>query len=270
MLYRPQAGRAARRGAAPTSEVINDLLRRLGSDDPTLSTRPTARWSPKPSRRSGYRRARRDRKDRLHRPRPRPMPTPASPMALPGPTGAIRFAPELAGRRGQEGLSSGSAIPPRCRASPTTGTSPKRSMPTHPFRLATSPARGFLNSSFHRNPRQPEARRACRRVLIHPDDAARLGIAEGERVTRRQPARRGGADGAISSTACRRGVLIAEGIHPNKAHRGGKGINTLIGSDPVAPFGGAAFHDTRGLGQAQVVSRRRRPRRTRPSAPARK
>jgi len=39
------------------------------------------------------------------------------------------------------------------------------------------------------------------------------------------------------------GVLIAEGIHPNRAHRGGKGINTLIGSDQVPPFGGVAFHD---------------------------
>lgn len=28
------------------------------------------------------------------------------------------------------------------------------------------------------------------------------------------------------------------------AHRDGAGINTLIGSDPVRPFGGAAFQDT--------------------------
>ena len=41
----------------------------------------------------------------------------------------------------------------------------------------------------------------------------------------------------------RRGVLIAEGIHPNAAHAGGRGINTLIGADPVRPFGGVAFHD---------------------------
>jgi hypothetical protein len=40
-----------------------------------------------------------------------------------------------------------------------------------------------------------------------------------------------------------RRVLIAEGVHPNSAHGGGRGINTLIGSDPVRPFGGAAFHD---------------------------
>ena len=38
-------------------------------------------------------------------------------------------------------------------------------------------------------------------------------------------------------------MLIAEGIHPNKAHANGKGINTLIGSDPIKPFGGVAFHD---------------------------
>jgi anaerobic selenocysteine-containing dehydrogenase len=41
----------------------------------------------------------------------------------------------------------------------------------------------------------------------------------------------------------RTGVVIAEGIHPNSAHAGGKGINTLIGSDPVKPFGGVGFHD---------------------------
>ena len=39
------------------------------------------------------------------------------------------------------------------------------------------------------------------------------------------------------------GVLIAEGIHKNASHRNGKGINTLIGSDQVPPFGGVAFHD---------------------------
>ena len=42
-----------------------------------------------------------------------------------------------------------------------------------------------------------------------------------------------------------RGVVIAEGIWPNRAHRGGAGINTLIGADAVAPYGGAAFHDAK-------------------------
>jgi hypothetical protein len=43
----------------------------------------------------------------------------------------------------------------------------------------------------------------------------------------------------------RRGVLIAEGVWPNRAHPYGRGINTLTGADAVAPFGGAAFHDNR-------------------------
>lgn len=111
-----------------------------------------------------------------------------------------------------------------------------------PFRLATSPARAFLNSSFSETAgsrkRHPEPS-----VFIHPDDAADLGIAE------RDPVTLGNRRGEVALVASlysgmQRGVLIAEGIHPNSAHRNGVGINTLIGSDPVKPFGGAAFHDT--------------------------
>jgi anaerobic selenocysteine-containing dehydrogenase len=43
----------------------------------------------------------------------------------------------------------------------------------------------------------------------------------------------------------RRGVLIAESIWPNDAYPDGRGINTLTGADPVAPYGGAAFHDNK-------------------------
>ncbi len=111
-----------------------------------------------------------------------------------------------------------------------------------PFRLATSPARAFLNSSFSETAgskkRHPEPT-----VFIHPDDAAALGVAEGDMVAL------GNARGEVPLKAVyfegiQRGVLIAEGIHPNSAHGNGAGINTLIGSDQVRPFGGAAFHDT--------------------------
>jgi len=111
----------------------------------------------------------------------------------------------------------------------------------HPFRLATSPSRGFLNSTFSETPgskkRQPEPT-----VFIRPDDAADLGIADGDAVTL------GNRRGEVGLTArlfdgLQRGVLIAEGVHANKSHRGGQGINTLIGADPAPPFGGAAFHD---------------------------
>jgi anaerobic selenocysteine-containing dehydrogenase len=111
-----------------------------------------------------------------------------------------------------------------------------------PFRLATSPSRSFLNSTFAETAgsrkRQPEPT-----VFVHPEDAADLGIANGDPVTLGN--RRGEvALKAVFFDGMQRGVLIAEGIHPNSAHRNGVGINTLIGSDQVRPFGGAAFHDT--------------------------
>jgi anaerobic selenocysteine-containing dehydrogenase len=111
----------------------------------------------------------------------------------------------------------------------------------HPFRMATSPARSFLNSSFSETPGSRK-RVGAPSLLIHPEDAAALGIADGAAL------KVGNRRGEVPLKAncfdgIRRGVVIAEGIHPNSAHAGGAGINTLIGSDPVRPFGGAAFHD---------------------------
>jgi anaerobic selenocysteine-containing dehydrogenase len=110
-----------------------------------------------------------------------------------------------------------------------------------PFRLATSPSRGFLNSSFSETAGSRK-RQPAPAVLIRADDAAANGIADGDRV------RLGNHRGTVELTAkifdgMQQGVLIAEGIHPNTAHGGGQGINTLIGSDQIPPFGGAAFHD---------------------------
>ncbi|MBA89418.1 MAG: dehydrogenase [Phyllobacteriaceae bacterium] len=113
----------------------------------------------------------------------------------------------------------------------------------HPFRLATSPAPQFLNSTFTETP--GSSRREGRpELMIHPDDAAEKGIADGARVEI------GNARGEVVLHArlfegVRRGVVIAEGIWPNAAHERGEGINVLTGADSVAPYGGAAFHDTK-------------------------
>jgi anaerobic selenocysteine-containing dehydrogenase len=113
----------------------------------------------------------------------------------------------------------------------------------HPFRLATSPARSFLNSSFNETPgsRQREGRPT---VMMHPHDAKGLGLADGDKVVLGNP--RGEVrlhvklfDGVVP------GVLIAESIHPNAAYEDGRGINTLTGADTGQPFGGAAFHDNK-------------------------
>jgi anaerobic selenocysteine-containing dehydrogenase len=113
----------------------------------------------------------------------------------------------------------------------------------HPFRLATSPARNFLNSTFTEMPTS-RARERRPEVMIHPDDAAALGIGDGAAVVL------GNTRGQVRLHArlfdgVRRGVLIAESIWPNAAYPDGRGINTLTGADPIAPYGGAAFHDNR-------------------------
>ncbi|MBB3310885.1 anaerobic selenocysteine-containing dehydrogenase [Rhizobium sp. BK196] len=115
--------------------------------------------------------------------------------------------------------------------------------PEHPFRLATSPARNFLNSSFTetRTSRQKEGRPE---VMINPVDAEANGVGDGDLV------RIGNVRGDLRIHArvtieVKPGVLIAEGLWPNKAHVDGEGINVLTGADPVAPYGGAAVHDNK-------------------------
>lgn len=113
----------------------------------------------------------------------------------------------------------------------------------HPFRLATSPARNFLNSTFNETPAS-RTREGRPTLLMHPDDAAGTGLSDGA------PALVGNRRGTVRLhvklfAGVRRGVVIAESIWPNHAYDDGRGINTLTGADAIAPFGGAAFHDNR-------------------------
>lgn len=113
----------------------------------------------------------------------------------------------------------------------------------HAFRLATSPARNFLNTTFNETPTSL-GREQRPTVMIHPDDAASLSIADGDKVILGNPRGEVRLHAKIFE-GVRRGVLIAESIWPNSAFEDGRGINTLTGADPVAPYGGAAFHDNR-------------------------
>ena len=111
-----------------------------------------------------------------------------------------------------------------------------------PFRLVAAPARSFLNTTFTE---MPSTRRRENRptLLVHPADAARLGIAEGGRV------RLGNARGEVVLHArlvegAQPGVVVAESIWPHADHDGGIGINALTSDEPALPDGGAVFHDT--------------------------
>ena len=111
-----------------------------------------------------------------------------------------------------------------------------------PFRLTTSPARAFLNSSFNETPGSIK-REGRPSVMVHPEDMAVLQIVDGDAVVL------GNARGQVhvfakSHAGQQRGVMVAEGIWPNTAYADGCGINSLTGADQPAPAGGGTFHDS--------------------------
>jgi anaerobic selenocysteine-containing dehydrogenase len=121
----------------------------------------------------------------------------------------------------------------------------------HPFKLATSPARNFLNSSF--NQTATSLRREIRpAALMHSDDMAGLGLSDGDVV------RLGNQRGEIRlhakvSAGATRGLIVSEGLWDNSDFLDGRGINTLTSAESVAPFGGAAFHDVSVWARADVA-----------------
>ncbi len=112
----------------------------------------------------------------------------------------------------------------------------------HPFRLVAAPARNFLNTTFTETPgsRRREGRPTA---LLHPDDAAGLGVGDGD------PVRLGNARGEVRvhvrvAGGMQPGVVVVESVWPNSDFANGMGINTLTSDAPAAPNGGAVFHDT--------------------------
>jgi anaerobic selenocysteine-containing dehydrogenase len=116
------------------------------------------------------------------------------------------------------------------------------SSPDTPFRLVTAPARSFLNTSFTQMT-SGQKREGRPTVMIHPDDANRLGLTDGSKV------RLGNGRGEVIlharlSAGQQPGVLVAESIWPSECFEGGIGINALTSDDPAPPWGGAVYHDT--------------------------
>jgi anaerobic selenocysteine-containing dehydrogenase len=108
--------------------------------------------------------------------------------------------------------------------------------------MVTAPARSFLNSTFTETPgsRKREGRPT---LLIHPQDAGKLGLTEGDL------AEIGNDQGSVflhvkPFDGLLTGIVVAESIWPNSAFVGGNGINTLTSDEPGLPNGGAVFHDT--------------------------
>ncbi|HYZ24278.1 MAG TPA: molybdopterin oxidoreductase family protein, partial [Rhodopila sp.] len=115
--------------------------------------------------------------------------------------------------------------------------------PDTPFRLVTAPARSFLNSTFTETP-YSRSRERHPTVLVHPDDAARLGIIEGARVRLGNPRGEIVVRARVAPEGQQSGVLVVESIWPSECFEGGIGVNALTSDDPGPPWGGAVFHDT--------------------------
>ena len=99
----------------------------------------------------------------------------------------------------------------------------------HPFRLATSPARNFLNSSFTETATS-RARETRPEVMIHPDDAKSLGIGDGAEVVLGNERGSARLHAKWFGGLCR-GVLVAESIFPNAARCGcTRGASTACGA----------------------------------------
>lgn len=149
------------------------------------------------------------------------------------PDGRFRFRPDWAGLG-----AGGEEIP----AGPGHWAVIEEADGRHPFRLITPPARSFLNTSFTETPHSRK-REQEPRLALHPEDARRLGIATGDwaelgndrgRVRLRTRL----SDGMLP------GVVWVEGTWPGTDFPDGHGINHLTSAEPVAPAGGARFHDT--------------------------
>jgi anaerobic selenocysteine-containing dehydrogenase len=219
-------------------EVINAIARRLGEDDPSFrstdrevvaETFARSDFPPLDEvEKTGF----------VDKERPDDVARFANGFAWPD--GRFRFAPDwqaVADRKGYR-WSCDPAIMPRFADHWAINEAIDDE---HPFKLATSPARGFLNTSFNQTPGSLR-REGEPSVFVNLEDAVRLGIVEGDAVEV------GNRRGTVQLTArlhsgLATGVLVAEGLHRNRAHRGGRGINTLTSSQPAPPFGGAAFHD---------------------------
>ena len=97
----------------------------------------------------------------------------------------------------------------------------------HPFKLATSPARNFLNSTFTQTPTSL-TREQRPEVLINPSDAATLGFSQGDVVQLGNERGRTRLHARIVE-AVKPGVLVSEGIWPPSTFLDGWGINVLVG-----------------------------------------
>ena len=234
--------------ALPNTELFRRLAARMGFDEPALaeSDESMARAL---FRRDDPRSATLD-FDGLMRDGFRRLAVPEcyAPFAegrFPTPSGRCEFWSERLRERGDDPLPA--VILPR----ESTDTDPALGA-RYPLAFISPPARNFLNSSFANLPAFLAEERTPR-LLVHPDDAAKRGIATGMQVRAFNDRGAFVAEAQVSDRT-RPGVVVAPSIWWRKLAPGGENANAVT-SQALTDLGRAAtFYDCLVEVQPQPVS----------------
>jgi anaerobic selenocysteine-containing dehydrogenase len=221
----------------PNTEVFRRLARKLDLDHPCLGesdeemARQAFDWSHPRMAGITFERLEREGSVRLNVPDPF---TPFAEGGFPTPSGRCELRSERLAAEGHDPVAG--YVPPR--EGPTS--SPERAR-RFPLAFISPPAHHFLNSTFSSQPvfvrREGEAS-----VTIHPDDAARRGIVEGQMV-RVFNDRGAFLARARVSDAARPGLLVGLSIWWAKMCPGGRNANAVTSQELTDMGGGATFYD---------------------------
>ena len=114
---------------------------------------------------------------------------------------------------------------------------------TYPLQFMAPPAHDVLNTTFTGTERAAN-KHGPPRLVLHPADAAARGLADGDAVAVFNARARLSMTARVSD-AVLPGVCLCESNHLAAAFPEGVSINALAHDHPVAPAGGPAFHDNR-------------------------
>ena len=114
----------------------------------------------------------------------------------------------------------------------------------YPLRLLTPPAHHFLNSTYGNLANLASAEGGEPHVLVHPEDAVRFGVKDGEYA--RLHSEVGSAVRRVKVTdGAQSGVVIVEGTWWGLSAPDGTSINALTAQTLTDLGGGSTFHNTR-------------------------
>ena len=109
-----------------------------------------------------------------------------------------------------------------------------------PFQFISAPDARILDSSF--NEREELSRSRVMELLMHPDDAEKLGLADGDPVVCSNE--RGAAGFTLAlSRRVRPGTLVSEGVWWRTYCKGRHGLNMLTSQRLTDKGGGSTFYD---------------------------